>query len=108
MQDNVTGIIELETFKEARIFSDEEISLALTFCQQAAVALENARLFDKTNRQLQELEVLHAITNFAVDAADENQFLGFCTSLISQRYCWHIFGVLLLKKNYLLVQRIMF
>lgn len=99
VKDQVTGILELEMLKKVRIFTEQEISLAQTLCQQVAVALENARLFDETNRQLKELEVLHAITTFAVEAQDENRFLEYCTKMISAAYSWHIFGVLLLDEE---------
>lgn len=99
VKDQVTGILELEMFSEVRVFTEQEISLAKTLCQQVTVALENARLFDKTNRQLKELEVLHAITTFAVEAQDENQFLEYCTNMIGSAYNWHIFGVLLLDEE---------
>jgi PAS domain S-box-containing protein len=99
VQDQIIGIVELETSDHPRIFSDQEISLAQMLCQQAAVALDNARLFNKTTSQLRELKTLHAITTFAVEANDENQFLEYCTDMIRQTYNWHIFGVLLVDSE---------
>jgi diguanylate cyclase (GGDEF)-like protein/PAS domain S-box-containing protein len=52
------GIIEFETRDEERSFTQEEINLAMTLANQAAVALENARLF----AQVQELAITDGLT----------------------------------------------
>lgn len=48
--------------RTGRIYSDSEVELAQTFADQAALALENARLFEKTSSKSRELEGLTAIT----------------------------------------------
>jgi GAF domain-containing protein len=57
LRDNVTiGVLTL-TRAEVRPFSDKEIELVTTFADQAAIAIENTRLFDEIqdkNRQLQQ------------------------------------------------------
>jgi len=63
-----TGVLTL-TRSEVRPFSDKQIDLVSTFADQAAIAIENVRLFDEIqdkNRQLQqasELRVVHALPN---------------------------------------------
>jgi len=54
----IIGIMELETSEEDRRFSQEEINLAMTLANQAAVALENAQLF----AQIQELAITDGLT----------------------------------------------
>ena len=44
--------------KESRIFGDEDIRLAETFANQVAIALENARLFARTEARRREAEAL--------------------------------------------------
>ncbi|HEY2988988.1 MAG TPA: GAF domain-containing protein, partial [Candidatus Binatia bacterium] len=47
--------------KTGRIYSDREVALVQTFADQAALALENARLFLETEQRAQEQAVLNAI-----------------------------------------------
>jgi len=44
-----------------RVFTDEDLRLAQTFADQAAVALENARLFDDAERRRRETEALGSV-----------------------------------------------
>jgi GAF domain-containing protein len=53
----VIGVLGI-TFQERRSFSDEECALAQAFADQAAVALENARLFEEGERRRQQAEAL--------------------------------------------------
>ncbi len=56
-QDDVIGMFSI-TRPEAAAFSEEEALLASAFASQAAVALQNARLYDELHRAYQRLERL--------------------------------------------------
>ncbi|MCB9456516.1 MAG: GAF domain-containing protein [Anaerolineaceae bacterium] len=64
-QNRVTGVLEVLNKKNGGIFVDEDAELLATFAGQAAIALENARLFEMTDKQLSErvdeLQVLERI-----------------------------------------------
>ncbi len=51
----VVGVIALEK-EEANFYTDENIKALITFAGQAAVALENARLFEESNQRAAELD----------------------------------------------------
>lgn len=64
-QDRVIGVLELLNKKDNKAFSNDDAELLTTFAGQAAVAIENARLFQMTDLQLSqrvsELETLERI-----------------------------------------------
>jgi GAF domain-containing protein/ActR/RegA family two-component response regulator len=56
------GVIELEESQDAHDYTPEELNLAMTLANQAAVALENARLFGETESRAEEQAILRRIT----------------------------------------------
>ena len=52
----VTGVISLQNLDHENAFSNSDVSLITTLANSMSVALENARLFDETNRLLKETE----------------------------------------------------
>ncbi|MFZ4813008.1 MAG: GAF domain-containing protein [Phototrophicaceae bacterium] len=61
----VIGVLEVLNKKDGSYFVEEDADLLITFAGQAAIALDNARLFQMTDKQLeqrvQELETLEKI-----------------------------------------------
>jgi GAF domain-containing protein len=53
-EDKTIGVFVL-TRSEVRPFTDKQIELAMTFADQAAIAIENARLFDEVQQRTREL-----------------------------------------------------
>jgi signal transduction histidine kinase len=66
--DKVMGMLSL-TREVATPYEEDEITLAATFTGQAAIALENARLYDKITRFTQQLEDMVRERTEAVQAA---------------------------------------
>ncbi|MBN1313074.1 MAG: GAF domain-containing protein [Anaerolineae bacterium] len=52
IQDRSIGVIEVINKKDMTPFGDEDASLLTTFAAQAAVAIENARLYEATDAEL--------------------------------------------------------
>src|SRR5688572_29919915 len=51
-----TGVISLQNLDQENAFPDSDVNLLTTLANSMSVALENARLFDETNRLLKETE----------------------------------------------------
>jgi signal transduction histidine kinase len=65
VQDRVTGVIETLNKKDGQPFNQNDVELLMAFTAQAAVALENARLYTMTDQALtervEELSVMQRI-----------------------------------------------
>jgi len=62
VRDEVIGGMWAVWWEEAHPFTEEELRLAEGIVHQAAIAIENARLFENTRRQVRELRLLHDIS----------------------------------------------
>ncbi|MBX3006286.1 MAG: GAF domain-containing protein [Anaerolineales bacterium] len=98
-QSKIIGLVELQDREALRSFSSREIYLAQTLCQQAAVAIENARLFQATRRQLQELTILQQVANATTEANSEDELIESATQLIRHSIYSDNFGIILLAEN---------
>jgi signal transduction histidine kinase len=79
VKDEVYGDILL-CYPEPRVFSEDDISLAVTFCDQAALAIENARL----RAQVEEVAVAAERSRLARDLHDAVTQTLFSASLIAK------------------------
>lgn len=93
------GYVELQDTRTPRPFSEHEIYLAQTLCQQAAIAIENARLFQSTRRQLEELTILKEVAIASTEATNEDELISRATHLIRDGLYPDNFGVLLLAET---------
>ncbi len=51
-QDRTVGLLEMRIFHNERDFTDHEISLAHLLANQAASAIENAKLYEQAQREI--------------------------------------------------------
>jgi PAS domain S-box-containing protein len=51
-QDRVIGVVEIRDCQKARTFTDREIAQAVMLSTQAASAIENARLYERAQREI--------------------------------------------------------
>ena len=68
VQGSPIGVLQVNAWREPRRFSAEEIALCQGMANQAAVAIENARLHEETWQQAQELAGLHQVLRRQADA----------------------------------------
>src|SRR5260370_25558110 len=76
-------------------FSDEMIGLLTLFAAQAAVALENARLYSTERRRMRQIELINLIARSAAAANDLEQLLGNLADLIEDTFDDAEIGILL-------------
>ncbi|MEJ2210373.1 MAG: GAF domain-containing protein, partial [Anaerolineae bacterium] len=65
-RDHVVGLVELYEHRQARKFTADDVRLGSALANQAAIAIENARLYERTDERLQarvdELTAVQRIT----------------------------------------------
>ncbi len=77
VQDQVIGMIELDSIQAQRLLSDDEITLAQTIAHQAATAIQKAHLFESERTRRAELGALYDLSRALADAAyDFEAILG--------------------------------
>lgn len=94
----VRGVMNV-AFGRPHHFDDNELRALELLADQAALALENARLFEFTRRQVKELTVLHAVAMAGAEATGEDALIERVTEIIGENLFPDNFGVLLLDEN---------
>jgi GAF domain-containing protein len=63
LRDQVIGIIHIEARDANRKWSDDEVGMVQSISERAALALENARLFEETSRRAERERVIASVTS---------------------------------------------
>jgi len=74
--EQVTGVICVQSYERQAAYDEGHLSLLSTIAAQAAVALENARLFEETQRRLNELAALNRVGQAISSALSLEQLLN--------------------------------
>ncbi len=79
--ENVLGIIFLENFDAPDAFSEEDEELASSFTRQTAMALENARLYQASERRATQLQALTMVAGTITSSLQREELVS---SLLEQ------------------------
>ncbi len=93
-QSRVLGVLNVLHDRPAR-FDPDDATLLELFAAQAAVAMENARLFEDVWRRVNELNVLHEVALAAARAESEQELLARATEVIGGALDIDYVGILL-------------
>jgi len=98
-RDKVIGLVGLQDHEREREFSFDELRLAQTLVTQAAVAIDNARLFGETQRRLSELSALFEVSSALRGAATVEQMLPIIVEKTMEVMGAEIGGLVLLDRD---------
>jgi len=93
--EHTIGCISVES-PEPNAFNEFDERLVTTLSAQAAVAIENARLFTQTKHRLEQVSVLHQIDMVISSSADLRNILEFVLEHVLKQLNVHAADVLLL------------
>jgi signal transduction histidine kinase len=75
-RDRVLGLVEIRESRAERIFTDREIALAQMLANQAATAIENARLYEQAQQEIAvRRQAEEALERYATELERSNQDL---------------------------------
>ncbi|MGD8403313.1 MAG: PAS domain S-box protein [Anaerolineales bacterium] len=80
----VTGVVHVLHDSEKRKFTQEDLKLLISFANQAAIAVENTRLLDETQRRLEQLSTLRHIDQAISSSLDLRIILNILLGHILQ------------------------
>ena len=81
VREEIIGVLDIES-ERLDHFTDDMIGLLALFAGQAAVALENARLYSTERRRMRQIELINLIARSATAANEIEQFLTMLSDLI--------------------------
>lgn len=85
VRESAIGVLDIESDKPNH-FTEEMISLLGLFASQAAVAMENARLYSSERKRMRQIELINLIARSATSASDIKTFLTAAAELISDTF----------------------
>ena len=75
VQDHPIGVIAIDTPHAENAFDDNDLHLLQTMATSAGLAIENARLFERTRRRLAEIQAVHTVSTALRSAQTLHQAL---------------------------------
>ncbi len=86
IRGQISKFIELWESRNRRTFTPEEQRLCQEIAQQAAIAIDNAALYNEAQQRLREQTVINEASEIILDSLD----LTEVTSRLTERLCWAI------------------
>lgn len=99
-QGKVIGLLNLDS-REINTFNENDAVIAQTFANSAAVAIENARLFEAEQKRRQEAETLQKATAVVTTALDQETAIELILEQLSRVVTFDSASVQLLRDGYM-------
>jgi sigma-B regulation protein RsbU (phosphoserine phosphatase) len=95
VKNRVIGVLDIEA-PERGYFSEEHARLLMLIASRIAIAIENARLYNRTSRQAKLLTVLNEISRELTAILDLDVLFKRIGELLNRVIDYHMFSILLL------------
>ncbi len=99
IRQHVTGVMAMTRRGTERPFSNADLDLLIALADQAAVAIDNARLFAAERRQLEDLTVLNQVATAAARLVNEEELLNKALNIVHQSVALDKFSILIADKH---------
>ena len=98
IKGDLIGILNVDS-RNAGAYDEAVGETVMAFANQAAISIENARLFEATQRQVEEMTVLNKVASVAAGTVNEDILIEQATQIIGESLFSDDFGVLLLDET---------
>ncbi len=99
LRGETIGVLNLQETDQTRFWSGDEVAMATSVADQLALALENARLFEETQRRASQLAAAAEVARDATAILDVDRLLKETVRLISEQFGFYHAGVFLLDEQ---------
>ncbi|HOU14621.1 MAG TPA: GAF domain-containing protein [Anaerolineae bacterium] len=96
VRDKVIGALTIDN-RGVRVYTDEDIRVVRVFAQQAAIAIENARLFEAQRVQRELAEALEAAAAVVSSVLNFDQVLDYILDQVARVVHGDIFNIILIE-----------
>lgn len=98
VQDRIIGVLNVDSL-QAGAYDEETAQMVAVFANQAAIAIENTRLYEESKLQAEELSILHQLGQTTAVTLDVDTLLQQTTDLIAAKFYPNLFAFLLLDSS---------
>ncbi|MFB0535515.1 MAG: GAF domain-containing protein [Anaerolineae bacterium] len=95
----ILGIINVLREREAEAFDDQDMRLLTLFANQAAVAIENARIYEEERKRVTQLELIGGVTQKIASILDLDELLPQVAYLIRDTFGYYYTSILLVEAD---------
>jgi GAF domain-containing protein len=104
LKDNILGVIYIDNRLQAGIFNQSDLELLTAIAANAAVAIENARLFRDAQDKLQTLRLIQEISADLTSTLDLERVLTACLQRVQETFHAEAASILTVEGDDLLFQ----
>jgi GAF domain-containing protein len=98
-QDQTIGVLGIEAGAQKRTFNQDDVWLATLFANQAAIAIENARIFEGERKRVTHLELIGEVTQKIASILDLDELLSQVAHLIRDAFGYYNIGIHLIEAD---------
>jgi nitrate/nitrite-specific signal transduction histidine kinase len=103
LKDQVIGVLDVQS-EQLNAFDESDLTVLQSLASQAAVAIENARLFDAEQRRAEQFRVMSEVGQRMTSILDVDQLLTEIVSLIRNTFGYYLVDIALIEGDDLVVK----
>jgi GAF domain-containing protein len=98
-QDRIIGVLSINADAQQRTFNQDDLWLATLFANQAAMAIENARIYEEERKRASQLKLIGEVIQKMASILDLGELLHQVVHLIGDTFRYYYTNILLVEAN---------